>query len=191
LSYTKQPAARPRHVSNPIVKLSTALFGVRYYGRVWSVRALAIFSICLCAQTLPQSPPEQPSPFSHKLHADARLECAVCHPNANPGKNMGIAGISVCVTCHRNVRPQSQDTQKLTTLAKGKHGIEWVRVYQIPSFVRFSHRLHMAAGNQCEECHGPVATRSELGVERDLTQIGCVACHRTKHASIECTFCHE
>jgi hypothetical protein len=64
-------------------------------------------------------------------------------------------------------------------------------VYRIPAFVYFSHRTHIQAGNACEECHGPVATRTQLTRETDLTMGGCMNCHRGKNAGTECTFCHE
>jgi formate-dependent nitrite reductase cytochrome c552 subunit len=66
-----------------------------------------------------------------------------------------------------------------------------VRVYQIPSFVDFSHRAHLDKGNTCQDCHGPVAQRDQLSRETDISMGGCMNCHRAKKASLECDFCHE
>ena len=158
------------------------------------MRSLAILALLVVgagAQTTPKLPPEQPLPFSHKTHSDAKLECKLCHSNPAPGKTMGIARPSACMPCHKTVKPQSPAIRTLATFARKDREIEWVRVYQIPSFVKFSHRLHMAAGNTCEECHGPVATRAQLASERDLSQTGCVACHRAKQAGLTCATCHD
>ena len=143
------------------------------------------------AQTATKLAPEQPIPFSHKAHADAQLECHLCHSNPDPGITMGIAASATCMPCHKTVKPESPAIRKLATFAKSKHDIRWVRVYQVPSFIKFSHRLHIEAGNDCEDCHGPVATRDQLAVERDTTQIGCVACHKAKHAAVGCGTCHD
>ena len=120
---------------------------------------------------------QQPVPYSHKLHAgDLKLKCATCHPNPDPGEAMTLPAPAVCGGCH-----------------KGKYDreIKWAPVYTIPSFVYFSHRTHIQAGNTCEDCHGPVATRTQLTREKDLTMGSCMNCHREKNASTECTFCHE
>jgi len=136
-------------------------------------------------------PPEQPLPFSHKAHVGAALECKFCHPNPDPGKIMGIARPSTCMPCHKTVKPDSPAIQKLAVLAKKNRDVTWVRVYQNPSFIKFRHRSHMAAGYDCEECHGPVATRDQLFRERDISQIGCLACHRAQKVGLNCTFCHD
>ena len=124
-----------------------------------------------------QNGPPQPVPYSHKIHAgDLKLKCAICHPNPDPGETMTLPKPAVCGQCHAG---------------KYDREIKWVRVYEVPSFVDFSHRKHIAAGNTCEECHGPVATRAVMSRETDLTMGGCMNCHREKKASIDCTFCHE
>ena len=126
---------------------------------------------------LAQTPPSQPVPYSHKLHAgDLKLKCVTCHPNPDPGETMTLPAPGVCVGCH-----------------KGKYDrdIKWTRVYQIPNFVYFSHRTHVMAGSTCEDCHGPVATRAQMSREVNLNMAGCMDCHRTKSVSTECTFCHE
>jgi len=104
---------------------------------------------------------------------------------------MGIEPASECIACHRTVKPESPAIHKLVALAKGGHEIKWVRVYQIPAFVKFSHTAHAAAGFDCDACHGPVATRTQLARETDMTQVGCLTCHKAEHAGITCNFCHD
>jgi len=95
------------------------------------------------------------------------------------------------MSCHKTVATDNPAVRALAALAKKNRDVKWVRVYQNPSFVRFSHRSHLNAGYTCEECHGPVATRTQLARERDISQIGCLACHRVHNVGLNCTFCHD
>ena len=136
--------------------------------------------------------PEQPVAYSHQLHAGTlKLKCAMCHTNPNPGEMMKFPTVATCMNCHTAIKTDSPEIQKLAAAAKENREIKWVRVYQIPSFVEFSHRAHMETGNQCSECHGNVAARSQLFKEGDISMGGCMNCHRLKKASIDCTYCHE
>lgn len=138
------------------------------------------------------SPPEQPIAFSHKLHGGTlKLECKTCHPNPDPGDLMTLPASSVCLECHTTIAVDKPDIQKMTALAKSGEPIPWERVYQIPDYVYFSHKYHLAAGATCEECHGRVTERDQLFRESDISMGGCMACHQAKSASIDCTYCHE
>jgi hypothetical protein len=79
----------------------------------------------------------------------------------------------------------------LTAYAKNNRSIPWVRVYEIPGFVSFSHRTHVKAGNTCEDCHGKVAESDQLARATNISMGGCMDCHKAKNASTDCTFCHE
>jgi Cytochrome c7 and related cytochrome c len=149
---------------------------------------VAWFATALAAQSASKPAPEQPLPFSHLKHAgDLKLQCRMCHPNPDPGETMRIAAPAVCLQCHAAVKP----IQQLADAAKENREIRWVRVYEIPGYVSFSHRTHLAAGNKCEECHGPVAERARLSREGDISMGGCMECHRVKKAGLDCTYCHE
>jgi len=138
------------------------------------------------------NPPDQPIPFSHKVHAgNLKLKCKMCHPNPDPGEAMRIAASSVCMQCHSTIKAETPAIQKLAALAKTDREIQWVRVYEIPTYVQFSHKLHLQAGSTCEECHGRVAEREQLSREADISMGGCMNCHRARKVSIDCTFCHE
>lgn len=140
----------------------------------------------------PQQGPEQPIPYSHKLHAGRmKLECKKCHPNPDPGEKMTIPAPTLCMECHSAIKTESPAIQKLTEAAEGKRDLKWIRVYQIPSYVRFSHRAHIEAKGTCTECHGPVAERDRLHREKDISMKSCMACHMARNASTDCTYCHE
>lgn len=135
---------------------------------------LLLLSLITIAAALAQ---QQPVAFSHKQHAgDLKLKCATCHENPDPGEKMMLPKPAVCGQCHAG---------------KYDREIKWAPVYVLPDFVFFSHKAHVAAGNQCESCHGPVAQRVTIRRETDLSMGACMNCHREKKASVECTYCHD
>jgi len=82
--------------------------------------------------------------------------------------------------------------------------IAWVRVHQLPDFVWFDHRVHVARGLACEQCHGPVGSMERMRQFADLSMGWCLACHRAtpkdplrsevgagaEHVSTDCASCH-
>ena len=153
---------------------------------------LGLMAVFFLRSLSAQTPPEQPLPFSHKAHAGTlKLKCKMCHPNPDPGEAMRIVAASVCMQCHSAIKTDRPAIQKLAAFAKNDRAVPWVRVYEIPSYVNFSHRTHLEAGNACEECHGGVTVRDQLSREGDISMGGCMKCHQAKKVSVDCTFCHE
>jgi c(7)-type cytochrome triheme protein len=134
---------------------------------------------------------QQPLPYSHKTHLTLGLKCNSCHRNPEPGEVMGLPAESFCMGCHQTVKAASPHIQKLAAAAKEKKPIPWARVYRIPSWVYFSHRVHTQSGATCETCHGPVQERDVITKEVVHTMRSCMACHAAKKAPNECTTCHE
>jgi hypothetical protein len=167
---------------------------VKLLRRIFQLGGVA--AACLlaaAAQTPPQTPgPEQPLPFSHKHHAGKlNLKCTHCHRNPDPGEKMTFAPTGICMECHSEIGTDKPSIQKLTAFDKEKRELRWVRVYEIPTYVFFSHRAHLAAGSTCVECHGQVQERERIYKEGDISMKGCITCHTAKNASIDCAFCHE
>lgn len=135
--------------------------------------------------------PVQPVPYSHKLHISKGLQCKNCHTNPDPGEVMGIPKVAVCMGCHRTIKTDSPHIQTLAKAAADQQELRWKRVYQTPSFVFFSHRVHTDAGSTCENCHGPVPERNVIFKEGDITMGGCMTCHQQKKAPNDCNTCHE
>ena len=86
---------------------------------------------------------------------------------------------------------------------EGKAGksVEWVKVHNIPDFVFFSHKPHIAAGVDCTDCHGDVASMERIKQTEDLSMGWCLDCHRKDHESLtaapertqlllDCATCH-
>ena len=85
--------------------------------------------------------------------------------------------------------------------------IEWVRVHNLPDFVYFDHRPHIARDVACETCHGPVQSMERMRQEATLSMGWCLDCHRStgswessllappgvaaeEHVSTNCVTCH-
>jgi hypothetical protein len=138
------------------------------------------------------SAPEQPIPFSHKKHAgDLAMPCEFCHAPSPSGESLLIPSVSKCMSCHQTVAANSPAIQKLASYAHDHAPVPWVRVYQLPSFVNFSHKVHLDHGNTCQECHGLVAQRDQMFQEVGISMEACISCHRAKKAQTECDTCHE
>ena len=104
---------------------------------------------------------------------------------------MTFATTAMCMQCHSAIAVDKPSIQKLASFALQKREIRWVRVYKIPSYVSFSHRVHLSAGATCVGCHGLVKERDRLYREADISMKSCVNCHGAKNASTDCTYCHE
>ncbi|MFN8061319.1 MAG: cytochrome c3 family protein [Vicinamibacterales bacterium] len=78
--------------------------------------------------------------------------------------------------------------------------IAWTRIHQVPDFVYFDHRGHVAANVTCQQCHGPVETMERVRQMETLSMGWCVNCHRQVNqtgvagklvaASTDCATCH-
>ena len=153
------------------------------------IAALPIAGLLLLAAGLHGQ--QQPVPFNHKEHLARGLKCNSCHKNPDPGELMAYPPESFCMTCHQAVKTDSPHIQKLAAAAKEKKPIPWVRIYSLPDYVYFSHRVHTKAGTTCETCHGPVRERDVITKEVVHNMRTCMACHAATKAPNDCDTCHE
>ena len=118
-------------------------------------------AVVLLAQAAPQPQTQsQPVGFSHRIHAGLlKLPCKTCHTQPEAGGDMTLPEDALCLSCHKEETPV---LAKLFAAVRAKQPLAWQRVYEIPSYVLWSHTSHLAAGVTCEKCHGPVAAREVL-----------------------------
>jgi hypothetical protein len=138
--------------------------------------------------------PEQPLPFSHKVHtATAKLVCRDCHPTPEKfGGTMGFPPVSKCMACHILIAKDHPAIRKLAEFAVLKQAIPWVRVYRLADFVFFDHRFHLMNEAKCEDCHGAAAEQDVISDDLGATKMTfCQSCHVKTHASAGCTTCHN
>ena len=95
------------------------------------------------------------------------------------------------MNCHRAVRKDSPDIKRLAALGNDAAPFPSVQVYAVEDFVFFSHARHRKVGIDCKECHGDVIAHDTVTLEIPVTMKACVACHKSRHASLTCNTCHE
>jgi hypothetical protein len=132
-------------------------------------------------EKLPAPAPTQPVPFSHRKHTELGLKCLDCHSTATKDARASFPGVAKCMSCHRTVRTATPIPAQVT----------WIRVYELPDFVFFSHAKHVNAKVACADCHGPVETRDVLAKEVSTSMVSCMNCHARKNASVACNMCHD
>ena len=143
--------------------------------------------------------PEQPIPFSHKLHAgEMGLDCQYCHTQPEKGRHSTVPSLNICMNCHNQVKRRTGASEDSVHLAKLREHFEkgtpvkWVKVHDMPDYVYFAHRPHVkTAGIRCQTCHGPVETMDKLGVSVAFNMGWCLDCHRQKPGFINAPIWNE
>ena len=138
-------------------------------------------------EKIPAGP--QPIKFSHKIHAGAnQIQCQYCHVYARRSKVSGAPAVALCMGCHRFVNPNLSEIQKVAKYWEDKEPIPWVKIHDIPDFVRYDHSRHVGAQNEvyptgvpCQQCHGPIETMDVVKkFNPKFGQMGwCLDCHMT------------
>jgi hypothetical protein len=134
----------------------------------------------------------QPIPFSHKLHAQFVVDCLYCHELRGSGWEMSYPPEAKCLQCHALIKADSPAIKKLNGYNSEKKTVPWVRIYEVPDYVYFSHKVHFKRAKiDCQVCHGPVAERDALSKEKPTSMQSCIDCHKEKGAPVNCRACHE
>jgi hypothetical protein len=125
--------------------------------------------------------PEQPIPYSHKLHVDELgIDCRYCHANVERSQEAMIPPTQTCRGCHAII-PAKLDSPKLAPLrASWASGdpVAWLRVHKLPDHVFFDHSVHLAAGVGCVTCHGRIDQMEVVRLDKPISMGWCLECHR-------------
>lgn len=147
--------------------------------------------------------PEQPIPFSHRVHAgDNNIPCEYCHTSVLNSRHAGIPSVDACFKCHNVTKTDSEHIQGLKQILDSGGSLAWKRVYDLPDYVYFDHRPHVAKGIACQECHGPVEEMDVIRQHMSLRMGTCLECHRGERvyttmaepypeAPVSCGTCHR
>lgn len=146
--------------------------------------------LCLSLLLVSATAADQPLPYSHKTHIALGLQCAGCHTMPGKGEAATFPAESKCMQCHVSVKKESPAIQKLAAYVQRKEAVPWVRIYKLPEFVWFSHKIHAPAA-KCDRCHGDVAAKDVVIKERPIDMNSCMSCHDEHKAPNECNFCHN
>jgi hypothetical protein len=173
-------------LKKPLVQIGLGLLVLAVAGgAVWGIR-----------QT--QVPPAQPIQFPHNLHVSLGVQCLYCHPGALRGPSPGLPTEAKCYGCHQQITVKNAELDKLFSYVKNNQPINWVPVAILPDFVYFSHRPHIAAGLNCEDCHGEVSQMT-VAVPQKMNMGWCLNCHRSRFKDdpvmltklTDCVTCHK
>lgn len=140
--------------------------------------------------------PEQPFEYSHQAHTDAGIQCLYCHSQATRSQIAGIPSVERCMGCHKEIVSESEAIEALVGYWEQGEAIPWAAVNVQPDFVYFSHQPHLAAGINCENCHGFVSQLDEARPALRMDMGWCLDCHteqEPKHVArlADCTACHK
>jgi hypothetical protein len=123
--------------------------------------------------------PEQPVPYSHKLHAgELGVDCRYCHNTVEKAAHAAIPPAATCMNCHDLVKTESKRLELVRNSDKTGEAIPWVRVHQLPDYVFFNHSSHVAQGVGCATCHGRVDQMVTVEMKSPLSMGWCLDCHR-------------
>ena len=123
--------------------------------------------------------------------------CMNCHGLVTAPRDRMVQEYREAQKDHRPARPViTAELQKLYDAlglddklqpdpAKQPTPIAWVRIHKLPVFTTFDHRAHVAAGVDCQHCHGKVETMDRVRQAADLSMGWCVKCHRDPKTALD------
>lgn len=133
-------------------------------------------------------------PFSHKAHAgDCGIPCLSCHVYADKSPVAGLPSGNKCMGCHKFVAKENPAVQVLAARVRAGQPLRWTRVFAVPDFVYFTHRVHLHFKEkiECKECHGDVAAMKVVRQDEPFTMGRCLTCHEQKNVRKDCLVCHK
>lgn len=173
-----------------------SILSVRRWELIFAVSVVIILVLLAYFSAAANTPTagEQPLAFNHQIMVQSRIDCLFCHTDAPRSFAAGMPSEQKCMGCHNVIATDNPEIQKLAGYWQRQEPLEWVRVNTLPRFVYFSHQVHIAAGFNCERCHGDV---SRMGVAVPVAKMNmgwCLSCHDqqpNKAQLRDCVVCHQ
>ncbi len=123
--------------------------------------------------------PEQPVPYSHKLHVgELGLDCRYCHVSVETSPVSNIPPTQTCMNCHHVIKKDSELLEPIRESLASNRPMRWVRVHNLPDYAYFNHSAHVRAGVGCVSCHGPIDEMEVVYQAEPLSMGWCLDCHR-------------
>ena len=123
--------------------------------------------------------PEQPVPYSHRLHAgELGIDCRYCHANVERSQEAMIPPTQTCMGCHSMVKTESVKLEPVRESWASNKPVEWTRVHKLPEHAYFDHSVHLAVGVGCASCHGRIDQMEVVRQQEPLSMSWCLDCHR-------------
>lgn len=123
--------------------------------------------------------PEQPVPYSHRLHVgQLGMDCRYCHNWVEVSDWSNLPPTETCMNCHGVVKTESLALLPVRESWATGASVEWVKVHHFPDYARFSHAVHVKNGVGCETCHGRIDEMEVVRQVEPLSMGWCLECHR-------------
>lgn len=163
--------------------------GVKIIGAVAGTIALCVFLVVFFGVRNQVADvgyrPEQPVPFSHKLHVgELQVSCQYCHAGVEKSAHAPIPTTQTCMNCHTAVLGESPKLQLVRDSYESGTPLEWIRIHKVPDYVHFNHSRHIRAQIDCKSCHGPIEEMGVVSQVKPLTMGWCLDCHRDPTSKI-------
>lgn len=130
--------------------------------------------------------PPQPLNFSHKTHSgDFNFRCVYCHWQAEISDYSNIPTSSVCMSCHIGLTTKKELVEPLISSYDSNRVINWISIYRLPDYTRFSHKKHIRVGIDCSSCHSNVEEEDNVSQKVRLSMNWCLDCHRNPFDKIK------
>jgi hypothetical protein len=122
---------------------------------------------------------EQPIQFSHLHHAGGMgIDCRYCHTSVENSAFAGIPPTKTCMNCHSQIFATAPILEPVRASFRNDTPLRWLRVYDLPDFVYFSHQIHVRQGVGCATCHGRIDQMPLTYQATSLLMEWCLECHR-------------
>ena len=129
--------------------------------------------------------PEQPVPFSHKLHAgDLEMDCRYCHNTVERSAQAAVPPAETCMNCHSMVKKDSEKLAPIRKAVETGEAVVWNRVHLLPDYAYFNHSVHLGAGVGCASCHGRIDQMEVVSQAEPLSMGWCLECHRNPEPNL-------
>lgn len=157
---------------------------------------LSILGFIFITQILPLENQHQPIAYNHKIHIETvGLQCIDCHISVEHKTSATIPSKEICQNCHSgDPLTESEEEKKLLTYINEGKEIPWIKIYNIPDHVYFSHRRHVIRGEiSCTECHGNIneMTNPVSAQFKKISMKNCMNCHKKRKVTNDCLACHR
>jgi hypothetical protein len=158
--------------------------------------AIVLLGALFVGLIVTQAAPKQPFPYTHAPHIAKGIPCVYCHSGAASRASAGLPTKQKCQGCHTNMKADTPLEKQWIAYAAKQTTIQWVPVAIQPDFVYFSHQPHLAAGIDCQKCHGDVSKMTDAKPQRYVNMGYCLDCHKKtdpQHFTklSDCATCHK
>ncbi|MGA0867716.1 MAG: cytochrome c3 family protein, partial [Planctomycetota bacterium] len=124
-----------------------------------------------------------------------QITCATCHDPHSAENHHQLRRVSdvelmdgtvvtfgdegkLCMNCHKGVRTDSSEIQKIANAHESGDPIRWAKVHLLPDYAYFSHQAHVNANVGCASCHGRMDQMEVVRQVEPLSMGWCLECHR-------------